>query len=80
VEQGVRVTVVGNDVEAELVCGLLRSAGITCGHRPAEASGGPWEALATGGPREVLVAPDDVERARGILDAEAIPPGGDEQP
>ncbi len=70
-EQGVGLTVVGNDVEAELVCGLLRNAGIKCGHRPSDAAGGPWEALATGGPREVLVAPADLERAREILDADA---------
>ena len=76
-EQAVGLTVVGNDVEAELVCGLLRNAGIKCGHRPSDASGGPWEALATGGPREVLVAPADLEKAREILDADQAAPADD---
>jgi Putative prokaryotic signal transducing protein len=75
VEQGVRLTVVGNDVEAEVVCGLLRGAGIACNHRPSAASGGPWEALGTGGPREVLVAPEDLEAAQRILDADAAAEG-----
>lgn len=61
--------VVGNDTEAEVACGLLRSSGIECGHRPAEVAQGPWEAFGTGGPREVLVAERDVEEARRILDA-----------
>jgi hypothetical protein len=64
------VLVVGNDAEAEVACGLLRSSGIECGHRPAEVAHGPWEALGTGGPREVLVAEGDVEEARKILDAD----------
>jgi hypothetical protein len=63
------VIVVANDAEAEVACGLLRSSGIACGHRPAEVSQGPWEGLGTSGPREVLVAEGDVEEARGILDA-----------
>lgn len=61
--------VVGNDAEAEVACGLLRSSGIECGHRPAEVAQGPWEAFGTGGPREVLVAEGDVEEARRILNA-----------
>ena len=68
-ETGVRLTVVGSDTEAEVLCGLLRSSGIECGHRPAEVSGGPWEAFATSGPREVLVAPGNLDEARRILDA-----------
>ena len=76
-EQEVRLTVVGNDVEAEVLCGLLRDAGIRCGHRPGAASGGPWEALATSGPREVLVAPADLEKAQEILAAQGSAPGDD---
>ena len=76
-EEGVRLTIVGSDVEAEVLCGLLRNAGIRCGHRPAAPSGGPWEALATGGPREVLVAPEDLEKAQAILDADEAAPADD---
>ena len=61
--------VVGNDAEAEMACGLLRSSGIECGHRAAQVAQGPWEGLGTSGPREVLVAEGDLQEARRILDA-----------
>ena len=77
VENGVRLTVVGSDAEAEMLCGLLRSSGIECGHRPAEVSGGPWEAFGTSGPREVVVAAGDVDEARRLLDAGAPAEGQD---
>jgi hypothetical protein len=32
----VRLTTLHDEQEAEIVCGLLRSAGIECGHRPTE--------------------------------------------
>lgn len=66
-----RVTVVPNELEAEMVCALLRSAGIKCGHRETDVAAG----LAGGqpgmmGPREVLVAAEDLERAREVLAAD----------
>ena len=67
-EFGVRLTVV-DGMEAEIVCGLLRSAGIGCNHRQTDIAVGTWEALGTGGPREILVAAGDLEEAREILDA-----------
>ena len=69
VEQGVRLAVVGDEVEAEVVCGLLRSSGIECGHWPADVAPGPGEMFGTGGAREVRVAPGDLDEARRILDA-----------
>ena len=64
----VTLTVVGDEMDAEVVCGLLRSSGIKCNHVPADAGGG-LEAVGSGGPREVLVAPEDLEEARVILAA-----------
>jgi hypothetical protein len=65
----VQLTVV-NEVEAEVVCGLLRSAGIKCGHRPAQVATGSLEALAVGGPHEVLVDEADLEAARTLIEQE----------
>ena len=63
---GVRLTVVDGS-EAEIICGLLRSAGIRCNHRQTDIAVGPFEALAPGGPREVLVAAEDLEVARDLI-------------
>jgi hypothetical protein len=59
-----------DEVEAEVICGLLRSAGIKCGHRPAEVGSGALEALAATGVHEVLVAEEDLEAARGLIERE----------
>jgi hypothetical protein len=32
---------------------------------------GAWEATGSGGPREILVAPDDLERARELIKTDA---------
>ena len=65
-EFGVKLTVV-DGMEAEVICGLLRSAGIRCNHRQADAGIGAFEALANAGPREILVAADDLEAARDLI-------------
>jgi hypothetical protein len=64
---GVRLTVVGDAMEAETICGLLRTEGIVCDHRQTDMGVGAWEATGSGGPREILVAPDDLERARELI-------------
>lgn len=64
---GVRLTVVGDEVEAETICGLLRIEGIACNHRQTDMGAGAWEATGSGGPREILVAPSDLERARELI-------------
>jgi hypothetical protein len=64
---GVRLTVVGNEIEAEAICGLLRTEGIACDHRQTDMGAGAWEATGSGGPREILVEPDDLERARELI-------------
>jgi hypothetical protein len=64
----VRVAVVPGEPEAEALCGLLRSDGIECGHRPTDEADSAFENFGgEGGDREILVHPRDAERAREIL-------------
>lgn len=58
--------VVGTEQEAELLCSLLRSAGIRCMHRQTNMGAGVFEGL-PGGPQEVLVRTDDLAAARQVL-------------
>ena len=74
-EDGVPVKRVSGEVEAELVCGLLRSAGIECGHRVTEEIDSPLEGFG-GGPHEVYVHEDDLAAARELL-AEAESSSGE---
>ena len=64
---GVRLTVVGDGMEAEAICGLLRTEGIACDHRQTDMGVGAWEATGSGGPREILVVESDLERARELI-------------
>jgi Putative prokaryotic signal transducing protein len=65
------VRVVRSEPEAELLCGLLRSSGITCTHRPTNLAAGAMDgATSSFGPREVVVNAADVEAARELVDAE----------
>ncbi len=66
----VRLTVVANEPEAAVICGLLETEGIACDERRTDAGAGAWEATGSGGPREILVKPSDLERARELLTAE----------
>ena len=63
------VAVVANEAEAEMACGLLRDAGIECGYRETAAIDSPLEEFTAAGQREILVHPDDLERARELLPA-----------
>ena len=64
---GVRLTVVGDGMEAEAICGLLRTEGIACSHRQTDMGVGAWEATGSGGPREILVDPSELQRARELI-------------
>jgi hypothetical protein len=61
------VTVASGEVEAEMLCGLLRSNGIECGYRETTAVDTPLEEFTGSGPREILVHQRDLERARELL-------------
>jgi hypothetical protein len=60
-------TVVADENEAELACGLLRANGIECAYRDTEAIDSPLEDFTAAGPREILVHGDDLEAARELL-------------
>jgi len=59
--------VVDNEPEAEMACGLLRSAGIKCAYRETEAIDSALEEFTSAGPREILVSPADLDAARELL-------------
>ncbi len=51
----VRLTIVRNEPEADLLCDLLRSEGIRCMHRVTDLGAGSLDGVAPIGAREVLV-------------------------
>jgi hypothetical protein len=62
--------VVSGESEAEVVCGLLRSAGIKCAYRDTEAIDSPLEDFMAAGSREILVREADLEAAKELLAAQ----------
>jgi hypothetical protein len=65
--EGVVLTVVSSGPEADVVCGLLRSAGIDCAYRDTEAIDSSLEEFTADGPREILVRASDLDTARELL-------------
>jgi Putative prokaryotic signal transducing protein len=63
------LTVVSGESEAEVVCGLLRSAGIECAYRDTDAIESSVEDFIAAGPREILVQEADLEAAKELLAA-----------
>ncbi len=64
----VTLTVVANEPEAEILCGLLRANGIACMHRRTNLAAGMADASSSvGGPREVFVEEEQVDEARKLL-------------
>jgi hypothetical protein len=61
------LTVVPSTSEAEVLCGLLRSAGIKCAHRDTDAIDSPLEDFMAAGSQEVLVHESDLEAAKELL-------------
>jgi hypothetical protein len=72
--------VVGSGLEAVLVCAILRDAGIQCMHRVTNVGSGRMDGLMFGGPREIVVHPDQLRRARRVIrdhrDGPRPPAGG----
>jgi hypothetical protein len=62
--------VVSGVSEAEVVCGLLRSAGIECAHRDTDAIDSPLEDFIAAGAQEVLVHESDLAAAKELLAAQ----------
>ena len=66
-EEPVVLKVVSDEGEADIVCGLLRSAGFECGYRDTATIESSLEDFTATGPREVLVHARDLEAARALL-------------
>jgi hypothetical protein len=63
-----RLTVVGNELEAEMLCGMLRAHGIACTYRLTDLAAGMSDAsFAMGTPREILVEEERLEEAHKLL-------------
>jgi hypothetical protein len=67
--------VVGSELEAVLVCSILRDAGVQCMHRITNFGSGAMDGLATGGPREVVVYAEQLPLARRVIDEHRGGPG-----
>lgn len=65
--EGVVLTVVSDEPEAQIVCGLLESNGIECAYRDTDAIESSLEDFTAAGPREILVRPADLEAARELI-------------
>jgi hypothetical protein len=64
----VTLTVVGNEMEADALCGLLQANGIDCFHRRTDAAaGGAYGGPSMSGPTEIVVNEGDLESARKLL-------------
>jgi Putative prokaryotic signal transducing protein len=63
----VRLTIVPNEAEAEMIRGLLATEGIESMYRPTDFAAGALDGWAAGGAREVLVHANDLETARELI-------------
>lgn len=63
------LTVVHDEAEAEIICGLLRDNGIECSYRKTDIAGAWTIGFASGGPIELLVREEDAAAARELLPA-----------
>ena len=61
------LTVVADEPEAEILCGLLQANGIDCAYRDTEVIDSPLEDFTAAGAREILVRQADLEAARSLL-------------
>ena len=61
------VEVAGSEPEAELLCSVLRGAGIECLPRLTNSGAGAGDGLGTAGAHNILVSAQDAQAAREIL-------------
>ncbi len=67
----VLLTIVANELEAEIVRALLATHGIDSMQRYTNFTAGAFEgAPGAAGPREILVRPEDLDVARELVDSE----------
>ena len=63
----VRVALAANPAEAETIRGLLQTEGIESLRRQTDFGAGTMDGF-SGGEQEILVRPEDLERARALLE------------
>ena len=69
----VGLTVVDNELEAEMICGMLRANGISCAQQNSSVGAAQYGAevagvvFGQGSPTEVLVEESQLEKARSLL-------------
>ena len=68
-DEWVVVEVAASEPEAELLCSILRSAGIQCLPRLTNRGAGAGDGLGTVGAHDILVSPRDAQEARELLRA-----------
>ena len=61
------VEVARSEPEAELLCSVLRSAGIECVPRLTNSGAGAGDGLGTGGAHDIVVSPQDAHEAHEVL-------------
>jgi hypothetical protein len=61
------VEVAGSEAGAELLCSVLRGAGIECLPRLTNSGAGAGDGLGSVGAHDILVSPQDAQDAREIL-------------
>ena len=67
----VRLTIVANELEAEMVRSLLSTAGIESIQRYTDFGAGSFDGMPSGGgPREILVHVSDLETARELVESD----------
>ena len=66
-DEAVVLTVVSTEGEADIVRGLLETAGIESAYRDTEAIESSLEDFTAAGPREILVREEDLEAAREVI-------------
>ena len=66
-DEDVVVKVVESEPEAEIVCGLLTSAGIDCFYRETDEIDSALEDFTPAGPQEIVVQASDADAARELL-------------
>jgi len=65
----VRLTVVPNQVQADLICNELELEGIEAMRRPTNFGAGTMDGF-SGGQQEILVREEDLERAQELIGGE----------
>ncbi len=66
----VTLTVVPNEMEAEVICGALRAGGIACNYRKTDMAAGLTMGTVGGGPIEVLVDESDLAAAKSLVETD----------